>query len=104
MRTHEDDKITPNSVLLQDMPPSALEKNRQVNSSKIHTVDFNLKETKGKLNPAHSATIEVILPVKETRLGINFTSDKTYQFTLLTKVDTTSLLCTQISMDMQRNC
>ncbi len=104
MRTLEDEKLTPNSALLQDMPPSILDKNGQVDSSKIHTVDFNFKETKDKLNPAHSVTIDIVLPLKETRLGIKFTSNETYGFPLLTKVAPTSPLRTQIPMDMHCNC
>ena len=43
VRTLEDDKLTPNSVLLKDMPPSILDKNGQVDSTKIHKVEFNFK-------------------------------------------------------------
>jgi hypothetical protein len=104
VRTLEDEKLTPNSVLLKDMPPSILDKNGQVDSTKIHTVDFNLKETKDKLNPAHSVTIDITLPLRETRLGIKFTSDEMYGFALLTKVAPTSPLSTQIPMNMHCNC
>ena len=104
MRTLEDEKLTPNSVLLKDMPPSILDKNRQVDSTKIHTVDFNFKEIKDKLNPAHSVSIDINLPLKETRLGIKFTSNETYGFPLLIKVAPTSPLRTQIPMDMHCNC
>ena len=104
VRTLENEKLSPNSVILQDMPPSILDENGQVDATKIHTVTSNLKETTERLNPEQSATVDITLPPKGNSLGIRFTSNETYGFPLLTKVAPTSPLRTQIPMDLQRNC
>ena len=80
--TVENEKLSPTSVILQDIPPSILDKNSQVDATKIHTVTSNLKETTERLNPEQSATVDITLPPKGNSLGICFTSDETYGFPL----------------------
>ena len=104
IRTLEDEKLTPNSVLLQDMPPSVLDEHGIVDRNKMRIVTCNLKETKERVSASECATIAVTLPPKDTNLGIKFTSDETFGFPVLSRVEPTSPLRTQIPMDLQCNC
>ena len=104
VRVLESEQLTPNSVLLQDLPPSVLNNKGELDPKKIKIVTSSLKETTEKVDPSKSATITVVLPPKGNSLGLTFLSDQTYGFPLLTKVSPHSPLRTQIPMDMHRNC
>ena len=104
VRTLETERLTPNSVLLQDLPPTVLDSNGDLDPNKIRLVTSYLRETANGIDPEKSVTITVVLPEKGTSLGITVQDDYTFGFPLLAKVNPTSPLRTQIPMSLQRNC
>jgi hypothetical protein len=104
VRTNPDEKLSLNSVLLQDLPPAVINGKGILQPRQIKLVSSTLHETTDKLDPDLCASIVVELPRRDISLGISFKSDERYGFPLLVKVDPHSPLRTQIPMDMQRNC
>ena len=62
VRTHKDEKVTSNSVILQDMPVSVLDSAGFFDQTKVKLVTSHLKEGKNRLDP-DNATIIVLLPI-----------------------------------------
>ena len=104
VRVLEQERLSPNSVFLQDAPPSVLGKDGIIDPKKMHLIKSTFGETYQRVDPSTSVTITLILPPKDERLGINFESDETYGFPVLTKVDAKSTPRTQIPMCLQQNC
>ena len=104
VRVTEQEVLSPNSVILQDLPPSVLDEKGVVDPKKIKLASYKLAETKDALNHDESVTITVVLPPKGEKLGISLQSDSTYGFPVMTKIHPMSPLRTQIPMDLQRNC
>ena len=104
VRVLDTERLSPNSVLLQDLPPAIRNEQGTIDPRKIKVVSSTLKETKHKVDPEKSATITITLPPKGTSLGLTLKSDETYGFPVLTNVSPTSPLRTQIPQDLTRNC
>ena len=104
VRVLDTERLSPNSVLLQDLPPAIRNEQGTIDPRKIKVVSSTLRETKHKVDPEKSATITITLPPKGTSLGLTLKSDETYGFPVLTNVSPTSPLRTQIPQDLTRNC
>ena len=104
VRTLNGEKMSLNTVLLQDLPPPIQNTNGDIDPSKIRLVSCDLAEAPHKLDPNKCATITVSLPPATSGVGLQFDDDTVFGFPLLTKIRHNSILRTQIPVDMHKNC
>ena len=104
VRTLEGEHLTPNSVILQNMPPAVLDSHAHLDPSKVNLGTSCLNESNERLDPNKCATIVISLPPTGERFGLRLESNPVYGFPVLNRVEPTSPLRTQIPMSMQRNC
>ena len=106
VRVLDTERLSPNSVLLQDLPPAIRNEQGTIDPRKIKVVSSTLRETKHKVDPEKSATRSPLLfHQKELHwVWLSRVSDETYGFPVLTNVSPTSPLRTQIPQDLTRNC
>ena len=104
VRIMESEKLSPHSVLLQDMPPSALDSEGNLDPSKVRMVTSNIEETNERIDASKCVTIPVYLPPEGDFIGLTLKSDETFGFPILSRIDPVSPLRVQIPTDMHRNC
>ena len=86
------------------MPASVLALAGGLDPRKVKLVTFHLKEDKNRLDPDKCAAITVSLPITNERVRSCLGTDDVFGFPVLSRVDPSSPIQTQIPMSMQRNC
>ena len=104
VRTLENEKLTPNSVILQDMPVSVLDSKWELDPTKVKLVTSHLQETRERLDPDKCVTTTISLTPADEQFGLHLETDHVYGFPILNRITPTFPLRTQISMNVQRNC
>ena len=85
-RSHEDETLTPNSVILQDMPAYVLDSAGGHNPKQI-LVSVWSKEDNNRLDPDTHATIPVLLPIASNKFGICLNTDTIFGFLIVGRVN-----------------
>ena len=101
-RINEDEKATPNTVILRDLPNDYLTPEGKLDPTKVKLVTTNFKEAENRLDPEKLTTIVITLPPQGHVLGLNLSSDTTYGFPTIISVDPRSSLRTQIPASMHK--
>ena len=101
-RINEDEKATPNTVILRDLPNDYLTPEGKLDPTKVKLVTTNFKEAENRLDPEKLTTIVITLPPQGHVLGLNLSSDTTYGFPTIISVDPRSSLRTQIPPSMHK--
>ena len=98
------EKLTPNAVILQDLPTSVRRDDGVIDPMKIKLVKVDFEETNERVDPEECVTLSFTLPEKGVSIGLKFESDTVYGFPILSKVTPQSYLRSQIPADLHKNC
>ena len=101
-RINEDEKTTPNTVILKDLPTDYMTPEGKLDPTKVKLVTTNFKEAENHLDPEKLTTIVITLPPQGHVLGLNLASDSIYGFPTIVSVDPRSSLRTQIPASMHK--
>ena len=104
VRAHTDDKLTPDSVILQDMSAYVLDSDGGLDPKRVTLVMACLKEDNNISDPDKYATITVSLSIASEKFRICLNTDNISGFPILSRVDPSSPLQTQIPMTTKHNC